>query len=54
MKFGGHGELWMVIGPLVAVLLIATYLAGGPEDMILIAERFANDAWSFAATALRR
>ena len=53
MKFGGHGELWMVIGPLIALLLIATYAAGGPEDMILMAERFANDAWNAASTALR-
>ena len=54
MKIGGNGEFWMVLGPIVAVALIATYVAGGPADMVLIAERVATDAWAAAATAFRR
>ena len=54
MKIGGNGEFWMVVGPIVAVALIATWVAGSPADMVLIAERFATDAWDAAATALRR
>lgn len=54
MKIGGHGEFWMVVGPLVAVGLVGTYLAGGPQDVVLIAERVASEAWASAVTALRR
>jgi hypothetical protein len=54
MKIGGHGEFWMVIGPVVAVGLVATYLAGGPQDAIILAERAANEVWTMAVTALRR
>lgn len=54
MKIGGHGEFWMVIGPVVAVGLLATYFAGGPQDAIIIAERAATEAWTMAVTALRR
>ena len=54
MKIGGHGEFWMVVGPLVAIFLVATFMAGGPDDMIIMAERFANDAWDAAVTVFRR
>ena len=54
MRIGGQGEFWMVVGPLAAVVLMTTFLAGGPDDMIIIAERVANDAWTAMATAFRR
>jgi hypothetical protein len=54
MKIGGHGEFGMVVGPLIAILLVATFMAGGVEDMVTLAERFANDAWDAAVSALRR
>ena len=44
----------MIVGPLIAILLVATFMSGGVEDMVILAERFANDAWSIAVTALRR
>lgn len=54
MKIGGHGEFWMVVGPLIAIMLVATFLAGGPDDFIIMAERVANDAWGAVVTAFRR
>ena len=54
MKIGGHGEFWMIVGPLAAVALLATLLSGGPADMVATAERMANDAWSATVTAFRR
>ena len=54
MKIGGNGEFWMVIGPLIAALLVATVVAGGPGDMLVVAERFTNDAWSAVVVAFRR
>lgn len=54
MKIGGHGEFWMVVGPLVAVVLVATYVAGGPADMVILAERFAQETWNATVTAFRR
>lgn len=54
MKIGGNGEFWMVVGPLLAIGLAATWLAGSPAEMVTIAERVATDAWAAAATAFRR
>jgi hypothetical protein len=54
MKIGGHGEFWMVVGPVFAIMLVATFAAGGPADVVVMVERFANDAWDAAVTALRR
>jgi hypothetical protein len=54
MKIGGNSEFWMVIGPLIAVALVATFTMGGPEDMIRVAERFANDGWDAVMRAFRR
>jgi hypothetical protein len=54
MKIGGGGEFWMVLGPLVAVALLATFVAGGPSDLMIIVERAATDVWSAAVTAFRR
>ena len=38
MKIGGNGEFWMVVGPIVAVALIATYVAGSPAGVELRAQ----------------
>jgi hypothetical protein len=54
MKVGGNGESWMIMGPLIAVALVATITIGGPEDMIRIAERFANDGWEAVVRTFRR
>jgi hypothetical protein len=37
MKIGGHNEIMMVIGPLLAIALIATFTMGGPDDMVRVA-----------------
>ena len=31
MKIGGHNEFWMVIGPIIAVVLVASVTMGGPD-----------------------
>ena len=54
MKIGGHGEFWMVVGPIIAIMLVATFAAGSPADLVVMAERFANDIWDAAVTAFRR
>jgi len=54
MKIGGHGEFWMVVGPIIALVLVATIVGGGPSDLIVMAERVANDAWGAVVTAFRR
>jgi hypothetical protein len=54
MKIGGHNEFWMVIGPVLAVALVAGFTMGGPEDMIRVAERFANEGWEALVQAFRR
>ena len=54
MKIGGHGELSMVVGPLIAIVLVATFVTGGVDDLVNMAERFANDAWGAAVAAFRR
>ncbi|MGD9904749.1 MAG: hypothetical protein AB7U83_14895 [Vicinamibacterales bacterium] len=54
MKIGGQNEFWMIIGPVLAVALVATFTMGGPEDMIRVAERFATDGWDAVVRAFRR
>ena len=53
MKIGGHNEFWMVIGPVIAVVLVASFTMGGPDDMIRLAERFANEGWDAIVRAFR-
>jgi hypothetical protein len=54
MKIGGTGEFWMIIGPIIAIVLVMTFTSGGPDDMLRIAERAANELWNGAAQMLRR
>ena len=53
MKIGGHNEVWMVVGPLLAVGLVLSIAMGGPEDMLRLAERFANDGWDVIVRTFR-
>jgi hypothetical protein len=54
MKIGGNSEILMIVGPVLAVALIATFTMGGPEDMIRVAERFANEGWEAVMRTFRR
>jgi hypothetical protein len=54
MKIGGSGELWLVIGPLLAVTMVATYVMGGPNEMIRFAERLTTDIWNSVLVTFRR
>jgi hypothetical protein len=54
MKIGGQNEFWMIIGPVLAVVLVAAFTTGGPDDMIRMAERFANEGWDAVVRAFRR
>ena len=53
MKIGGHNEFWMVLGPLLAVVRVASFTMGGPDDMIRLAERFANEGWDAIVRTFR-
>jgi hypothetical protein len=53
MKIGGHNEFWMIIGPVIAVVLVASVTLGGPDEIIRLAERLANEGWNFVANTLR-
>lgn len=54
MTIGGHDESWMIVGPIVATALVMSSTSGGPDDMLRIAERTANQIWDTAATMFRR
>ena len=54
MKIGGHNEFWMIIGPVIAVALVASVSLGGPDGIIRLAERLANEGWEVVANTLRR
>ena len=54
MKIGGQNEFWMVIGPVIAVVLVATVSLGGPDEILRMAERLATEGWDVVARSLRR
>ena len=54
MKIGGGNEFWMIIGPVLAVVLVASLTLGGPDEIIRLAERLANEGWQAVASTLRR
>jgi hypothetical protein len=54
MKIGGSGELWLVLGPLSALVLVATYVVGGPNEMIRVAERITSEFWNTLLIMFRR
>ena len=53
MKIGGQNEFWMVIGPVIAVVLVASISMGGPDEIIRFAERIATEGWDIVARTLR-
>jgi hypothetical protein len=53
MKIGGNNEFWMIVGPLIAVALIVTFMIG-PDEFVRTAERFANDGWETVVRTFRR
>jgi hypothetical protein len=53
MKIGGNNEFGMIVGPLLAVALILSFVMG-PDDMIRTAERFANEGWEAVVRTFRR
>jgi len=53
MKIGGHNEFWMVIGPMIAVVLVAAVSMGGPDEILRLAERLATEGWDIVARSLR-
>ena len=54
MKIGGQNEFWMIVGPLLAVVLVASVSLGGPDEMLRMAERLATEGWDVLARSLRR
>jgi hypothetical protein len=54
MRIGGNGESWLAVGPVLAVVLVATISLGGAGDMIEVAERFLNQGWDTVVRTLQR
>ncbi len=54
MKIGGHGEFWMIGGPILAIVLVGVYATGGTTNLVAAAERLANEGWNAVVVAFRR
>jgi hypothetical protein len=54
MRLGGSGEIWMMIGPLIAVGLVVTLGTGGGEDLVEFAQDLAIGGLDVAVRVLRR
>ena len=53
MKIGGNNEFWMVVGPLIGVALIVTFVMG-PDEFVRTAERLTNDGWAAVVRTFQR